>query len=81
MQEVNDPVILYGYLAGFALNLVLAVQVLYYWNTPTKPARPTKGRANKMPKPAIQVESDKGQVSTVSGAEAAPRQLRTRRRA
>lgn len=34
LQEVNDPLILYGFVAGFTLNLILAVQMLYYWNSP-----------------------------------------------
>ncbi|KAI5858757.1 hypothetical protein BZA05DRAFT_382349 [Tricharina praecox] len=32
ISEVDDPVILYGFLGGFALNVVLAVQMLWYWN-------------------------------------------------
>ena len=32
LAEVSDPLILYGFLAGGALNAVLAVQMLYYWN-------------------------------------------------
>ncbi|KAH7406214.1 hypothetical protein DE146DRAFT_436571 [Phaeosphaeria sp. MPI-PUGE-AT-0046c] len=35
LQEVDDPLILYGFIAGFALNLVLFLQVVYYWNAPT----------------------------------------------
>jgi mannose-P-dolichol utilization defect protein 1 len=35
LQEVDDKLILYGFIAGFALNAVLAAQVLYYWNSPT----------------------------------------------
>ena len=35
LQEVDDVLILYGFIAGFALNAVLAAQVLYYWNSPT----------------------------------------------
>lgn len=31
-QEVKDPVLLWGFVLGAALNLVLTVQVLYYWN-------------------------------------------------
>ncbi|KAI9776366.1 MAG: hypothetical protein M1816_005333 [Peltula sp. TS41687] len=36
LQEVDDKLILYGFVAGFVLNAVLAAQMLYYWN-----ARPT----------------------------------------
>lgn len=32
LREVDDPVILYGFVAGFALNAVLAAQMVYYWN-------------------------------------------------
>ncbi|KAI9894902.1 MAG: hypothetical protein M1814_000122 [Vezdaea aestivalis] len=35
LQEVDDPLILYGFIAGFALNAVLAAQMVYYWNAPT----------------------------------------------
>lgn len=38
LQEVDDPLILYGFIAGFILNAVLAAQMLYYWNSPV-PAR------------------------------------------
>jgi mannose-P-dolichol utilization defect protein 1 len=34
MQEVPDKVILYGFIGGFALNLVLALQMFAYWNAP-----------------------------------------------
>lgn len=35
LQEVNDKIVLYGFVAGFSLNLILAGQMLYYWNAPT----------------------------------------------
>ncbi|KAK5123405.1 hypothetical protein LTR85_002837 [Meristemomyces frigidus] len=34
LQEVDDKLILYGFIAGFALNAVLAAQMVYYWNSP-----------------------------------------------
>ena len=34
LQEVDDKLILYGLLAGFALNAVLAAQMVYYWKSP-----------------------------------------------
>lgn len=34
LQEVDDPLILYGFIAGFALNAVLFLQMMYYWNAP-----------------------------------------------
>jgi len=38
----DDKLILYGFIAGFALNAVLAAQMVYYWNAPTK--KSTKGK-------------------------------------
>ncbi|KAL2861765.1 hypothetical protein BJX68DRAFT_223240 [Aspergillus pseudodeflectus] len=42
LQEVDDKLILYGFLAGFSLNLVLAAQMLYYWNSPVQPKKQKK---------------------------------------
>lgn len=36
IQEVDDKLILYGFIAGFALNVVLAFQMMYYWNVSAK---------------------------------------------
>jgi mannose-P-dolichol utilization defect protein 1 len=61
LQEVNDPLILYGYIAGFTLNLVLAIQMIYYWNAP-----PTK----KAKTPTITIESEKeNPIALGSGAD------------
>ncbi|KAI9674883.1 MAG: hypothetical protein M1829_003623 [Trizodia sp. TS-e1964] len=38
LQEVNDPLILYGFVAGFALNAVQACQMIYHWNSAPTPA-------------------------------------------
>lgn len=35
LQEVDDKLILYGFIAGFILNAVLAAQMVYYWNSTT----------------------------------------------
>lgn len=35
LQEVDDKLILYGFVAGFFLNAILAAQMVYYWNSPT----------------------------------------------
>ncbi|KAI9815990.1 MAG: hypothetical protein M1827_001982 [Pycnora praestabilis] len=35
LQEVDDRLILYGFVAGFALNAILAAQMVYYWNSPS----------------------------------------------
>ncbi|KAL6716526.1 hypothetical protein ACLMJK_006093 [Lecanora helva] len=34
IQEVDDPIILYGYLAGLVLNFIEVSQMIYYWNSP-----------------------------------------------
>ncbi|MCJ1429794.1 hypothetical protein MMC29_007709 [Sticta canariensis] len=39
MREVGDKLILYGFVAGFLLNAVLAIQMVYYWNGATKIAK------------------------------------------
>ncbi|KAI0144592.1 mannose-P-dolichol utilization defect 1 protein [Xylariaceae sp. FL1272] len=46
LQEVDDKLILYGFIAGFTLNLVLAAQMLYYWNAPSAKA---KGKRREVP--------------------------------
>jgi mannose-P-dolichol utilization defect 1 len=43
LQEVDDKLILYGFVAGFVLNAVLAAQMVYYWNSPAT----TKGSGQK----------------------------------
>lgn len=40
LQEVDDPLILYGFIAGFLLNAVLAAQMVYYWNAPKSKKTP-----------------------------------------
>jgi mannose-P-dolichol utilization defect protein 1 len=47
LQEVDDKLILYGFVAGFALNAILALQMVYYWNAPTKSAQ--VGKKEKAP--------------------------------
>jgi len=45
---VGDKLILFGFVSGFALNCVLAAQMVYYWDTPTKSqAQPKKKEAAK----------------------------------
>ncbi|KAL8714560.1 MAG: hypothetical protein Q9220_001508 [cf. Caloplaca sp. 1 TL-2023] len=34
LQEVDDKLILYGFIGGFLLNAVLAAQMVYYWRSP-----------------------------------------------
>ncbi|KAI9846120.1 MAG: hypothetical protein M1838_001402 [Thelocarpon superellum] len=44
LQEVDDKLILYGFIAGFVLNAVLAVQMIYYWNSPSPSPAATSSR-------------------------------------
>jgi len=46
LQEVDDKLILYGFIAGFTLNAVLALQMVYYWNAPSAKA---KGKRKEVP--------------------------------
>ncbi|KAI1766135.1 mannose-P-dolichol utilization defect 1 protein [Hypoxylon sp. FL1150] len=72
LQEVDDKLILYGFVAGFALNLVLAAQMVYYWNAPSAKARGKMKEA--APTPAA------GQVSGASSATPKSKGPTTRRR-
>ncbi len=43
---MDDPLILYSFVAGFALNAVIAAQMAYYWNAPSPKA---KGKQKEVP--------------------------------
>lgn len=47
LQEVDDKLILYGFISGFVLNAVLAMQMIYYWNSPTSSKSESKKLTNK----------------------------------
>ncbi|KAF1982559.1 mannose-P-dolichol utilization defect 1 protein [Aulographum hederae CBS 113979] len=52
LQEVDDPIILYGFFAGFVLNGILAAQMAYYWNSPaSKDSSSTKLKNTETLKP------------------------------
>ncbi|KYK57556.1 polyketide synthase [Drechmeria coniospora] len=59
LQEVDDKLILYGFISGFVLNAVLAMQMVYYWNIPSTQA-PGKVRES-----AVQ-EKAKGSATSMS---------------
>ncbi|EED16262.1 monosaccharide-P-dolichol utilization protein, putative [Talaromyces stipitatus ATCC 10500] len=62
LQEVDDNLILYSIVAAFVLNAVLALQMVYYWNSPAKKtAVPAKEN-----KKAIANSPAAGQASGVS---------------
>lgn len=47
LQEVDDKLILYGFVAGFVLNAILAGQMVYYWNSPTTAGHGAEVKTNK----------------------------------
>lgn len=63
LQEVDDKLILYGFIAGFSLNVILAGQMLYYWNTPSKTQK--QPAPKKVPRAAP--------VAKSTGASASPK--------
>lgn len=70
LQEVNDPLILYGFMAAFALNAVLAAQMVWYWNAPASKDTETK-KLNKKGKEAIQMSAGvNGNTGKTTGAQA-----------
>jgi mannose-P-dolichol utilization defect protein 1 len=67
LQEVPDPLILYNFIAGFVLNLVLALQMLWYWNSPTSKNTQSK-KLNKSASTKKGAQQIKEQNATTSGA-------------
>jgi mannose-P-dolichol utilization defect 1 len=61
LQEVDDKLILYGFVAGFVLNAVLAAQVVYYWNSPTTAGHAKEVGAGK--KGSLQGVGQKGNAA------------------
>ncbi|KAL8989892.1 MAG: hypothetical protein Q9169_008255 [Polycauliona sp. 2 TL-2023] len=57
IQEVDDKLILYGFVAGFALNAVLAAQMVLYWQAPGK----GKGKGGEEKKMMMEREMDVGE--------------------
>ena len=47
LKEVDDPIILRGFIIGAAVNFVLSAQMVYYWNAPAKPATAKPAGATK----------------------------------
>lgn len=73
LQEVDDKLILYGFVAGFALNAVLALQMIYYWNAPSAKA---KGKQ----KEAVPAVEEAPSAATTTSATPKGRAPTTRRR-
>lgn len=75
-QEVDDKLILYGFVAGFILNAVLALQMAWYWNAPS--AKALGKRKEQVAAQPASSTAGAGASSTASGA--AHRAPTTRRR-
>ncbi|PWY86009.1 mannose-P-dolichol utilization defect 1 protein [Aspergillus heteromorphus CBS 117.55] len=69
LQEVDDKLILYGFIAGFSLNLILATQMLYYWNSPTKSQKSKKSeKSQKKAKPVAAATPAKAPATATSSS-------------
>ncbi|PGH11365.1 hypothetical protein AJ80_07156 [Polytolypa hystricis UAMH7299] len=75
LQEVDDNLILYGFIAGTTLNLVLALQMVYYWK-PAPVAAAPKPKTKKLEK-MTEVPIP---VTKTTGASPSPKAPTTRRR-
>jgi mannose-P-dolichol utilization defect 1 len=67
LQEVDDSLILYGFIAGFVLNAVLAGQMVYYWNAKGTTAGHGQEFSEKVPEAVGQAsgtESRKGAAAS-----------------
>ncbi|KAG5799051.1 hypothetical protein H9Q69_001881 [Fusarium xylarioides] len=53
LQEVDDKLILYGFVSGFVLNAILALQMIFYWNAPSGKAKGKQPVAPIAAKPAV----------------------------
>ncbi|KAJ4236914.1 hypothetical protein NW759_000037 [Fusarium solani] len=52
LQEVDDKLILYGFVSGFILNAILALQMIFYWNGPSEKAKGKRKATPAKAKPA-----------------------------
>ncbi|ESZ93254.1 polyketide synthase [Sclerotinia borealis F-4128] len=75
LQEVDDKLILYGFIAGFALNAILALQMVYYWNSPSKTK--SKSTKNKSKKSSNGKQKEKVPVAASPTASTTPSQKNT----
>lgn len=73
LQEVDDKLILYSFVAAFSLNAILALQMVYYWNSPGRAAhagkKPQKTVVEKTPAAATAAVA----ASTAESSGVAPR--------
>ena len=74
VQEVDDKVVLYGFISGFILNAILAFQMMYYWHSPASAAH--AGELGKKPERIAMT----GSSGTSSGVAQKAKSPTTRRR-
>ena len=79
LQEVPDKLILYNFIAGFALNAVLAAQMIYYWNSTTT-AKHGGEIDEKISKSVGQNETAGLETATATGLDQRPGSSSGRRR-
>ena len=81
LQEVPDPLILYSFVVGFVLNAVLAIQMLYYWNSPAsnKSATSKRKRGGQQKRKNTPLAATPVSASS-TGASPKPKTPSTRRR-
>ncbi|KAL5616044.1 hypothetical protein FOBRF1_004792 [Fusarium oxysporum] len=72
LQEVDDQLILYGFVSGFVLNAILALQMIFYWNAPSEKA---KGK-----QPAAPIAAKPATLTPSSSTTATPKKSPTTRR-
>lgn len=75
LQEVDDKLILYSFVAGFTLNLVLALQMLFYWNKPSAKALGKRKEKGRQP-----ITATSSTTTGSSTATSAPKKAPTTRR-
>ncbi|KAF4540862.1 Mannose-p-dolichol utilization defect 1 protein [Lasiodiplodia theobromae] len=85
IQEVGDQLVLFGFVAGFLLNAVLAIQMIYYWNAPAsrgaKAGSKSKNKNKKKAEKPVQAkEKDSGKPLATSTASSKGKSPSTRRR-
>ncbi len=81
LQEVPDKLILYGFIAGFTLNAIIAAQMVYYWDNPKSSATTQTKVESKGTKAATQAVGMDGQARGIStGSQRGKTTPSTRRR-
>lgn len=65
-----DPLILYGFVAGFALNAVIAAQMVWYWNAAASKSTET-AKLNRKGKETVKMSAGgvNGSTRKTSGAQ------------